>query len=156
MREQSSAKPGLSFEDLHVGQIFRSPSLEVTVEEIVSFASRYDPQPFHTDAIAAKASIFGGLVSSALLTGAVTVRLTLMGEMVFAKGTIGLGIESIDWPKPVRPSDILTVRNEILATRPSQSKPGYGVVKVRTTTLNQNGEVVQVKVSNQLIARKSA
>lgn len=149
-------RPQLFFEDLAVGAIYRTSSVAVTAEEIATFAARYDPQPFHLDAAAAKTSVFGGLVASGWMTAALTMRLMVTGDFGFGNGAIGLGIETLQWPRPVRPGDTLSASVEVLAARASASQPEHGVVKLRTTTLNQQGETVQVLVSNVLVPRRDA
>lgn len=144
----------LFFEDLNVGQVHRTASIEVTADEVRAFAMRYDPQPFHTDPEAARESVFGGLVASGWMTAALTMRLMVTGEFGFGAGAIGLGVEMLQWPRPVRPGDTLTATVEVMAARASESKPAHGVVKLRTTTLNQRGETVQVMVSNVLFPRR--
>lgn len=146
----------LHYEDLAVGRTFRNGPIAVTREEIIGFASRYDPQPFHLDAAAGEKSLFGGLVASGWLTAALTMRLMVQSEFRFGTGVVGLGVDSLRWPRPVRPGDQLTITVEVTATRTSESKPGFGVVKIRTTTTNQADEVVQVMVSNVLVRRRAS
>ncbi len=150
------AKPALYFEDLAVGAAFGTPSVEVTAEEVRTFAARYDPQPFHLDEAAGRASVFGAMVASGWMTAALTMRLMVQSEMRLADGAVGLGIDALDWPRPVRPGDTLTARMEIEAVRVSESRPEFGVVKLRTTTRNQHGRRVQVLVSNILVRRRPA
>jgi acyl dehydratase len=154
-----SVPPGdltpLHFEDLTVGARYRTGSIEVTAEEIVAFARRYDPQPFHVDLVAAEKSVFGGLIASGWLTAALTMRLMVNGEFTFGSGAIGLGIDSLRWPEPVRAGDVLEAEVEILATRASHSRPEFGVVKMRTTTRNAAGAVVQAMVSHVLVPRRT-
>jgi acyl dehydratase len=145
----------IHYEDLAAGRVYRSASVVVSAEEIVSFATRYDPQPFHLDASAAERSVFGGLVASGWLTASLTMRLMVTGEFQLGGGAIGLGVDSLRWPEPVRPGDTLTASVEIVSMRASESKPNFGIVKIRTTTTNQRGEVVQVMVSNILIRRRA-
>ena len=142
------------YEDLALGRVFRTGSVDVTAAEIASFAARYDPQPFHLDPEAAAQSVFGGLVASGWMTAALTMRLMVQSEFKFGSGVIGLGVDTLQWPKPVRPGDTLTASVEVIAMRASESKPGLGVVKIRTSTSNQRGEVVQVMVSNTLVRRR--
>jgi acyl dehydratase len=142
------------YEDLATGRTFRTASIDVTAEEVASFAARYDPQPFHLDPEAAKQSVFGGLVASGWMTAALTMRLMVKSEFDFGSGVVGLGVDSLRWPRPVRPGDRLTAEIEVMAMRTSESKPGFGVVKLKTTTHNQHGEVVQVQVSNVLVPRR--
>lgn len=149
------SRPQLFFEDLAVGRSYRTDAVDVTAEEVRSFASRYDPQPFHVDDIAAKESVFGGLIASGWMTAALTMRLMVTGEFGFGAGAVGLGVDSLQWPRPVRPGDTLTATVEVLAARGSKSQPAHGIVKMRTTTANQRGETVQVMVSNVLVPRRT-
>jgi acyl dehydratase len=137
-----------------VGQTFGSGRLKIDEEQITSFASAFDPQPFHLDEEAARASIFRGLAASGWHTAAVTMRLLVESEFRPAGGIIGTGFDEFRWPQPVRPGDELRVESEVLEVRPSGSRPDQGWVKVRATTMNQNGEAVQVIVSNFLVPRR--
>lgn len=145
----------LYFEDLAAGARYRTGSVEVTAEEIVAFARRYDPQPFHLDAAAGEKSVFGGLIASGWLTAALTMRLMVHGEFTFGSGAIGLGIDSLRWPQPVRPGEVLSAEVEILGKRESHSRPAFGLVKMRTTTRNAAGQIVQAMVSNVLVPRRA-
>jgi acyl dehydratase len=144
----------LYLEDFSVGQKFRSASLRVSEADIKVFAEKFDPQPFHLDNEAAKATMFGGLAASGWHTAAVTMRLLVDGGAPIAGGIIGAGMDELRWPKPVRPNDELCVESEVLEIRPSRSRPTQGMVKMRTTTLNQNGEPVQVFVGNLVVPRR--
>ena len=130
------------FEDLAVGQKFASPTLSVDAAAITAFAAAFDPQPFHLDDDAARHTIFEGLAASGWHTAALTMRLCVTSDFRPAGGILGVGGE-LTWLKPVRPGDELRVECEVLETRPSRSRPGQGLVKVRVTTLNQHGEPVQ-------------
>jgi acyl dehydratase len=143
------------YEDLTIGRVYHTAAIEVTAEEITRFATRYDPQPFHLDEAAGRASLFGGLVASGWLTAALTMRLMVLGEFNFGSGVVGLGVETLQWPRPVRPGDVLTAKVEVIAARTSASKRRHGIAKLRTTTLNQHGEPVQVMVSNVLVQRRA-
>lgn len=141
----------LYFEDLRVGQRFTTAS-SYTIDEtqIKAFAAQFDPQPFHLDEEAGRATVFGGLVASGWHTAAITMRLIIEGGPRFAGGTLGLGAE-LSWLKPVRAGDTLTVRGEVLETTPSSSRRDRGRVNMRTETLNQLGDVVQVCVSKVMV-----
>ena len=143
----------LYFEDFAVGQKFPSATRRVEAQEIVEFAAKYDPQPFHLDPEAAKASLFGGLAASGWHTMALTMRLLVDGGAPIAGGIIGAGLDELRWPRPVRPGDTLRTESEVMELRPSRSRP-EGFVKMRTTTVNQNGEPVQVMVANLLVPRR--
>lgn len=141
-------------EDYSAGQKFGSGRLRVDGERIKSFAGEFDPQPFHLDEEAARPTIFRGLAASGWHTAAVTMRLLVEGELKPAGGIIGLGFDELRWPKPVRAGDELHVESEVLEVRPSTSRPDQGLIKVRTTTLNQKEEPVQVSVVNLLVQRR--
>ena len=143
-------------EDFSVGQKYVSGRLRVDADRIKAFAAEFDPQPFHLDEIAARNSMFQGLAASGWHTAAVTMRLLVDGELKPAGGIIGAGFDEFRWPRPVRPGDELHVESEILEVRPSQSRPKQGMIKVRTTTLNQAGEAVQVFVGNLVVPRRPA
>jgi acyl dehydratase len=142
----------LYLEDFEVAQTFGGAArIRVDKERIKSFAAEFDPQPFHLDESAAQGSIFGGLAASGWHTAAMTMRLLVDSDFKPAGGIIGAGFDDFRWPRPVRPGDELRVQSEVLEVRPSKSRPDQGLVKVRTTTLNQNGEAVQVSVGNLIV-----
>ena len=142
-------------EDYEVGQTFGSGVVRVDGERVKSFAAEFDPQPFHLSEEGAKDSVFRGLAASGWHTAAMTMRLLVEGELKPAGGVIGLGFDEFRWPKPVRPGDELSTRSEIPEVTPSKSRPEQGVIKVRMTTTNQKGEVVQLAVGNLLVRRRS-
>ena len=143
-------------EDFEPGQKFLTGRLRVEPERIKSFAAEFDPQPFHLDENTARDTFFKGLAASGWHTAAMTMRLLVDGELKPAGGIIGAGFDEMRWPRPVRPGDELRVETEVLEVRPSKSRPDQGLIKVRTTTLNQNGEPVQVSVGNLLVLRRPA
>ena len=143
-------------EDYAAGQKFTgSERLRVDAQRIKDFAAEFDPQPFHTDEAAAKASFFRGLAASGWHTAAMTMRLLVASELKPAGGIVGAGFDEFRWPLPVRPGDELRVEVDVLEVRPSKSRPDIGLVKIRTTTLNQNGEAVQVNVGNLLVPKRN-
>jgi acyl dehydratase len=143
------------FEDFAVGQVFK-PAGRVRVEkdEIIAFAKKFDPQFFHLDEEAARKSIFGRLVASGWHTAAMTMSLVARSEYRSAGGTVGLGFEGMRWPIPVFPGDELRIETEVLEMRPSKSHPDRGLMKLRTRTLNQNGEAVQELIANAMVPRR--
>jgi acyl dehydratase len=141
-------------EDFTVGQTFGSGRLRITEPQIKAFAAEFDPQPFHLDEEAAQQTFFRGLAASGWHTAAVTMRLLVDSELKPAGGVIGAGFEEFRWPKPVRPGDELHIESEVLDVRPSRSRPNQGLVKLRTRTLNQNNEAVQVQVANLVVPRR--
>ncbi|WP_042877490.1 MaoC family dehydratase [Cupriavidus necator] len=143
-------------EDLAPGQKYRSGRLRVEADRIKSFAAEFDPQPFHLDDATARDTLFRGLAASGWHTAALTMRLLVDSEFRPAGGIIGAGFEELRWPKPVRPGDELHVESEILDVRTSKSRPDQGIVKVRTTTFNQDDEPVQVFTGNLVVQRRPA
>jgi acyl dehydratase len=139
-------------EDFAVGQTFGSGRLRVDKERIKAFAATPDPQPFHLDEEAAHDTIFQGLAASGWHTAALTMRLLVEGELKPAGGVIGTGFDEFRWPRPLRPGDELRVESEVLEVRPSKSRPDQRLIKVWTTTLNQDGEAVQIMVGNLMAA----
>jgi len=144
----------LYLEDFSVGQKFGSQRTRVEAARIKSFAAEFDPQPFHLDEAAAENSIFRGLAASGWHTAAMTMRLLVGGELAPKGGIVGVGFDELRWSHPVRPGDELHLESEILEVRPSKSRPEFGLVKVRTTTLNQKGEPVQILVANLIVPRR--
>jgi acyl dehydratase/ribonuclease HI len=147
------AKGALHLEDLHVGQKFTSGTYRMDESRIKEFAAEFDPQPFHLDEAAARQSVFRGLAASGWHTAAATMRLMVTSGLPFAGGLVGLGGE-VAWARPTRPGDTLRVESEILAIVPSRSKPNQGVVTVRSRTINQDGEEVQVLTSKILVFKR--
>ena len=145
---------GRYLEDFAVGQIFRSGPLPIDEERIKTFAAEFDPQPFHLDEHAARDTIFGGLAASGWHTAAITMRLLVESDLKPAGGIVGAGFDEFRWPRPVRPGDTLRIEAEVLEMQPSRSRPGQGVIKVRTTTLNQHDEAVQVTIGNLVVPRR--
>jgi acyl dehydratase len=150
------AKRYTFLEDFAVGEVIELGSCSVTQEEIVEFARRYDPQPFHVDEEAAKASNFGGLIASGWHTASMFMRLFV--DRVLAGGaTLGSpGIDEIRWPRPVRPGDVLTARVAVLDAVPSRSKPDRGHVRIRYEVHNQAGETVMTMVGVSIYRRRPA
>ncbi|MBV8575350.1 MAG: MaoC family dehydratase [Acetobacteraceae bacterium] len=142
-------------EDFAVGQTFGSGRSRVETERIKKFAAEFDPQPFHLDEEAARNSIFQGLAASGWHTAALTMRLLVESELKPAGGIVGAGFDEFRWPRPVRPEDELHLEIEVLEVRPSKSRPEQGLIKVRTTTLNQNNEAVQVTIGNLVVLRRA-
>ena len=151
--ETGSVEP-LTLDDLSVGQRFTSGTHEIDAEQIKAYARQFDPQPFHLDEEAAKASLFGGLAASGWHTVAITMRLLVQSGLPLKGGIIGAGGE-IAWPAPTRPGDVLSVVSEVLEIVPSRSKPDRGTIKVRSETRNQRDEVVQVITMRLIVPRRA-
>jgi acyl dehydratase len=147
------AGPRLYFEDLAVGRRVTTASVSVDADAIKAFASQFDPQPFHLDEAAAVKSFFGGLVASGWHTAALTMRLLVTSGLPIAGGVIGAGGE-VQWPRPTYPGDTLTVVCEVIAAKPSKSRPDRGMVTVRSETVNQDAEVVQVMTAHLVVPRR--
>jgi acyl dehydratase len=145
----------LYLDDLRVGQRFTSATHALDEGQVIAFAAQFDPQPFHLDGGAAKDMFFGGLVASGWHTAAITMRLMVRGGVPIAGGLIGAGAE-ISWPRPTRPDDVLRVESEVLEIAPSRSRPDRGMVKVRSETLNQRDEVVQVLEARMVVPRRAS
>ena len=141
----------LYLDDFTPGRRFGSGQVTISADDIRGFASQYDPQPFHLDEEAAARSFFGGLAASGWHTAALTMRLLVDGPLQPAGGRIGAGLDELRWPRPVRPGDTLHLVTEVLDARPSRSRPDRGIIRLRTTTLNQHGEEVQIMVSNMIV-----
>jgi acyl dehydratase len=152
--DQLSRKEFLYFDDLHVGQRFISGTHLIDEEQIKAFAKQFDPQPFHLDTKAAKDTLFEGLVASGWHTAAISMRL-LVERVPIAGGIVGAGGE-IAWPKPTRPGATLHVESEILELRPSRSRPDRGMATIRSETVNQLGEIVQVLIAKLVVPRRAS
>ena len=155
MNQAFNSPQALYLEDLRVGQRFTSGFYQIDEDRLKAYAAEFDPQPFHLDEAAARASIFHGLAASGWHTASVTMRLLVTGGLPLAGGLIGLGGE-LAWPKPTRPGDRLRVESEIVEIVPSRSKPNQAVVKARSTTVNQNGEEVQVLTAKLLVFKRGS
>jgi acyl dehydratase len=141
------------FDDLKVGDRFKSEPLNVTEKQLIEFAYKFDPQMFHLSRKAAERTIFKGLVASGWHTAAMTMRLFVQ-TLNFAEGAIGLGVDEVRWPNVVRPGDVLKVETEIVDMRPSRSRPSYGIIRLRNVTTNQRGETVQTMLASAMVPRR--
>lgn len=138
----SADQAKIYLDDFHDGQIIDLGSCTVSREEIIAFASQYDPQPFHTDEEAAKESIYGGLIASGWHTVALFMRLLVDGLLSHAASMGSPGVDEVRWLKPVRPGDTLRARGVVLAVVPSRSKPDRGILRTSYEMFNQSGEQV--------------
>ena len=145
--------PKLYFEDLKIRDRLESGTYPVSEEAIVAFAREFDPQTFHLDAKVAKETMFKGLIASGWHTAAITMRLFVQ-TLDFAEGAIGLGVDELRWPNPVRPGDVLRVETEIVDLRPSRSKPNRGIVRIRNVTKNQRDEIMQTMFASAIVPRR--
>jgi len=142
------------FDDLKVCDRFKSEPLSMTEKDLIEFAHKFDPQMFHLSRRDAERTIFKGLIASGWHTAAMTMRL-FVRTLNFAEGAIGLGVDELRWPNAVRPGDVLIVETEILELRPSRSRPGHGIIRLRNVTTNQRGEVVQTMLASAMVPRRT-
>lgn len=130
------------FDDYTAGEEIHFGHYEVTEQEIIAFATQYDPQYFHTDPVAAKDSHFGGLVASGWMTGAIMMRMMVDGFISRQASMGSPGLEELRWLLPVRPGDQLRAKATVESTRRSKSKPDRGVIHVLWEVFNQNDDAV--------------
>ena len=142
------------YDDLKSGDRFKSEPLNVTEKQLIEFAHKFDPQMFHLSRKRADRTIFKGLIASGWHTGAMTMRLFVQ-TLNFAEGAIGLGVDELRWPNVVRPGDVLTVETEIVRMRPSRSRPGFGIIRLRNVTTNQHGEIVQTMLGSVMVPKRA-
>ena len=146
----------LYYEDIEVGSKQAFGSYEVTLDEVRSFASAYDPQPFHLDEEAAAATHFGRISASGWHTCAMTMRMLVENMKINAQAGLGSpGVDNLRWKHPVYPGDVLRVETEVLEKRRSESRPEMGLFKSRSRTLNQDGVIVLEMVSNGMIRTRN-
>lgn len=147
---------GLYLDDLSVGQRFRSGEHALDADQIIDFARRFDPQPFHTDPERARGTFFQGLAASGWHVAALTMKLCLDGGGPrLAEGIVGAGSE-LTWKQAARPGDVLHLVSEIVEITPSKSRPDRAIVAIRGETFNQRDELVQVFVSRVVVSRRPA
>ena len=145
------------FDDLTPGARFETQGKTVSEAEILDFAFRYDPQPFHLDATHAEAGPYGGLIASGIQTIAVALRMMIQARVFAPEIVLGSpGVDALRWLQPVRPGDTLRSSGEILEVRASQSRPERGIVRYRLDVLNQRDEVVMTMTSATFLRREPA
>lgn len=130
------------FEDFEPGHVFELGDLTVSKDEIIDFAAEFDPQPFHLNEEAGKASLLGGLAASGWHTGAMVMQLLATGLLNRSSGQGSPGIDELKWKRPVFPGDTLTARAEVLSSKELRSKPDLGIVNFQISAKNQNQEQV--------------
>jgi len=143
------------YEDLEIGKQETFGSYEVTKEEVIEFATKYDPQPFHMDEEMAKSSVFGSLCASGWHTCAMTMRILV--DYMSTQGFAGMGspgVDGIKWKQPVLPGDTLHVRGELIEKRESQSRSNLGLVKSKYSVFNQKEELVMQLVTNVMVLKR--
>ena len=143
------------FDDMQVGQETIFGHYDVTREEVLEFAGKYDPQPFHLSDEAAAETHFGRLAASGWHTCAMTMSVIVKKLTETRQAGLGSpGVDNLRWLKPVYPGDRLTVRGKIVEKRPSQSKPDIGSVRTETTVTNQDNVPVMTFTSIVLMRRR--
>lgn len=142
------------FEDYVPGTTHEFGTIKVTEEEILEFATKYDPQPFHIDPAAAAESPYGGLIASGWHTASLMMRLLADNYLSKVASLGSPGIDELRWLKPVRPGDELRVRVTVLEARPSKSKPDRGLVHSRIELFNQDGERVFQAIALNFLSRR--
>jgi acyl dehydratase len=153
MAKATNQQKYIPFENFKIGQTQNFGAYEVTEEEIIEFAAKYDPQFFHLDHEAAKQSLFGGLCASGWHTCAMTMSMMVANMDANGRSLGSPGIDSLRWLRPVYPGDVLSVQMEVLDTIPSRSRPNIGVVVSKVSVSNQNGIVVMEFVSKGIFSR---
>lgn len=144
------------FEDFRTGEVALSAPYTVTRDEIVEFARRYDPQPFHLDEAAGARSIYKGLIASGWHTCAIAMRLICDLYVTDSHSMGSPGVDNVRWVKPVRPGDTLRLRWTVLDAKASRSRPEMGAVQSRWEILNQHEDVVMHTTGWGLFGRRPA
>jgi len=143
----------LHFDDIEIGQRLQFGSYELDKDEIISFAKQWDPQPFHTDEIAAKHSIFGGIPASSLHIFAICTKLFAISEPKLAILAM-LGKDEVRFHNPARPGDVLSYQAECIDKRESPSKPDRGIVQLKDLITTNSGLVILTQTVTLMLARK--
>lgn len=139
----------MKFADFHAGQVITAGPVTVHEAEVVSFATAYDPQWFHTDATAARQGHFGGLIASGWHTCAMAMRLVADAALLDSESFASPGLAYVKWPHPVRPGDQLTLRATVLETRCARKQPHLGILRWRWQLFNDQGtEVLDLEASS--------
>ncbi len=141
-------------EDIAIGDKCTSQPFDLTEADSVTFAERYDPQPMHIDRDHAARGPFHGLIASGWQTTAIVMSLIVRMQPFGSTPLLGLGVDELRWPIPVRPGDQITAMSEVVSITPSKSKPQFGVVRVHITGRNQKNEVILSMFSSLWIAKR--
>lgn len=144
------------FEDYVPGAVHELGTITVDGDEMRRFAAQFDPQSYHVDPEAATQTHFGGLIASGWHTGSMMMRLLALNYLAPESSLGSPGIETLRWPRPVRPGDVLTVRVTVQGARRSQSRPDRGIVQSLIEVSNQNGEVVMTANPANLVLCRPA
>ncbi len=141
-------------DDFDEGETFVCPGITLTESEIIDFALKYDPQAFHLDSVAASQSLFGGLIASGFQTLSLCFRLFIQSGMLAECSMGSPGIDELRWLAPVRPGDTLRTEVEVIAVKPSRSKPDRGILRLKYTAINQHGDMVLTFIVNHFLRRR--
>jgi acyl dehydratase len=142
------------FEDYQPGAVYEFGYATLTADELVDFATRFDPQPMHVDPVYAAAGPFGGLIASGWHTAGLTMRLLADNYLSKVASLASPGVDELRWPHPVRPGDVLRLRVEVVEARESRSKPDRGVLRTKAELLNQDDVVVLSLVAVNMVAKR--
>ena len=156
MAEAANKLKYIPFESFKIGHKQSFGAYEVTEDEIIEFAGKYDPQFFHLDHEAAKQSLFGGLCASGWHTCAMTMSMMVENMDLHGRSLGSPGIDSLRWLRPVYPGDVLSVQMEVLDTVPSKSRPNIGVVTNKVSVSNDKGVIVMEFISKGIFKRRAA
>lgn len=146
----------LTFDDFEAGTVYPLGSVDVDEAEVLEFAGRFDPQPFHTDPVAAAETHFGGVVASGWHTCSMCMRLFVDGLLRDTTSMGSPGVDEIRWPHPVRPGDRLTGTYTVISTRASTSKPDRGIVNAVWELRNQDDVTILTMHGMTMFARHPA
>tara|TARA_B110000971_G_C19707188_1_gene362562 strand:- start:139 stop:621 length:483 start_codon:yes stop_codon:yes gene_type:complete len=156
MAEAANKLKYIPFESFKIGHKQSFGAYEVTEDEIIEFAGKYDPQFFHLDHEAAKQSLFGGLCASGWHTCAMTMSMMVANMDAHGRSLGSPGIDNLRWLHPVYPGDVLSVKMEVLDTVPSKSRPNIGVVVSKVSVSNHKEDVVMEFTSKGIFSRSEA
>ena len=142
------------YEDLEIGQKIKLGSINVSKKEIISFAEKFDPQPFHTNEIKAKGSIFGGLCASGWHTCSLFMRILYDGFLINSAALGSPGMDAIRWLKPLRPGETITGIGEVIKKTPSKSRPEIGSLIINYEVFNKNNELIMTLIGISIFKKK--
>lgn len=143
------------WEDFSLGQVREAGGYSLSEDEIIDFAGKYDPQPFHTDREKAKQSHFGGLIASGWQTASLAMRMLCDLYLLEAASMGSPGMDEVRWVRPVRPGDALRLKTTVVETRASSSRPDMGTVRSRSEVYNQHDELVMQMTGIGLFRRRN-
>ena len=152
--DRVTGQPRFHWEDFPVGETVEFGNHRVTAEDIVAFAAEFDPQPFHLDDDAGKATLLGGLAASGWHTCAIMMRMLCDGYVLDSASMGAPGLDEVRWLKPVRPGDVLRIRRTCVESRPSRSRPEMGLTRFTWDMYNQAGDHVMTATGTNMLGRR--